>query len=207
MDGEGYGQGHARTCELTWGPNISDGIFELEIFNVKNPASRSTLSARRDWELWWGRVCLLCGFGGGAAQAGCGGYKVSLAKLLWLWFFSGRSRKQKGQSLAAILVRLWWNRTDPSESGEKCFFHFVISLLWALGLVSWSGGSSCLEICIIPPTECWPPSLGRFQLRLECPPIAPFEFWPKLGGWRWTWPYHAFCPFQVQAEMLFSFGA
>lgn len=42
MDGEGYGQGHARTCELTWGPNISDGIFELEIFNVKNPASRST---------------------------------------------------------------------------------------------------------------------------------------------------------------------
>ena len=41
------GQGHARTCELRWGPNVSDGIFELEIFNVKDPASRSTLSARK----------------------------------------------------------------------------------------------------------------------------------------------------------------
>lgn len=45
MDGEGCGRGHARTCELRWGPNVSDGIFELEIFDVKDPASRSTLSA------------------------------------------------------------------------------------------------------------------------------------------------------------------
>lgn len=47
MDGEGCGRGHARTHELRWGPNVSDGIFELEIFIVKDPASRSALSARK----------------------------------------------------------------------------------------------------------------------------------------------------------------
>lgn len=32
-------------CELRWGPNIFDGLFELEIFNAKDRASRNTLSA------------------------------------------------------------------------------------------------------------------------------------------------------------------
>lgn len=44
-DGEGCGQGLARMCELRWGPNVFDGLFELEIFNAKDPASRNTLSA------------------------------------------------------------------------------------------------------------------------------------------------------------------
>ena len=43
--GEGCGQGHARMCELKWGPNVSDGIFELETFNMRGPASRNSLSA------------------------------------------------------------------------------------------------------------------------------------------------------------------
>lgn len=33
-------------CELKWCPNVFDGLFELEILNVKDPASRNTLSAR-----------------------------------------------------------------------------------------------------------------------------------------------------------------
>lgn len=140
------------------------------------------------------------------------GQVVGVTKSVLLNFYNyGSSVDLQGSKKVSLWQLFWWAsgriEQTPVKVSEKCCFHFVISLLWALGLVAWRGGSSCLEICIIPPTEHWPPSLGRCQLRLECPPIAPFEFWPKLRGWRWTWPYHMFCPFQVQAEMLLSFGA
>lgn len=112
VDGEGCGWGRARACELRWGPNISDGIFELEIFTVKDPASRSTLSAAEGLGAMMSPCVPVMWVWGRRSPGRVWGLQSQYANLLWL--FRGPPGMQKGLSRASVLVRLWWNRTGPS---------------------------------------------------------------------------------------------
>lgn len=62
--------------------NVSDGIFELEIFIVKDPASRSALSAGKGLQVMMSPCMCVMRVEGGAAWVWYGVYKVHLAKLL-----------------------------------------------------------------------------------------------------------------------------
>lgn len=73
---------------------------------------------QRGWEPWWVRVCLLCGFEGGEAQAGCGGYKVSM-----LTFYDSSGDPQ-GCKKVCLGHLFWWGyggiEQAPVKVGEKC---------------------------------------------------------------------------------------